>query len=188
MMEITSKTTKEELIKQGHCAKQCGHCCTRSSGIVLPHEVKRIANHLKMNEEEFKNRLLEPHERFHTTHYRIKQKRRHPNISGACTFLELTGKCKIHYAKPLYCKITTCQEHGHDAVIWFDLQHFVNPEDPQSIREWAEYLQHGKTIKGGELHQLVPHRQKLKWMLDYGDLQVTSDEIAKRLKKELRES
>ncbi|MBD3259167.1 hypothetical protein GF371_00890 [Candidatus Woesearchaeota archaeon] len=186
MMEITTNTTKEELIKKGHCEKQCGHCCKRASGIVLPQEVKRIAKRLNMKEEEFKNKHLEPHERFHTTHHRIKQKRRHPNISGPCTFLGPSGKCRIHYAKPLYCKITTCQAHGHDAVVWFNLQYFVNPEDPQSIREWAEYLKHGKNIKGGELHKLVPDRRKLRWMLEYGDLQETSEEIARRIKKDIQ--
>jgi len=185
-MKITTKTTKEELIRKGNCENQCGKCCTRSSGIVLPHEVKRIAKHLKMPEETFKNKYLEPHERFHTTHHRIKQRRVHPNISGSCMMLSPAGKCRIHVSKPLYCKITTCQEHGHDAVIWYDLKHFVNAEDPQSIREWAEYLHHGKSIKGGELHQIVPNRRKLRWMLEYGDLQETSDEIAKRIKKELR--
>jgi Fe-S-cluster containining protein len=185
-MEITTKTTKEELIRKGNCAKQCGKCCTHASGIVLPNEIKRIAKHLKMSEEKFRKNFLEPHERFHTIHHRIKQRRLHPSISGSCMMLNASGDCKIHVSKPLYCKVTTCEEHAHDAVIWFDLKHFVNPEDPQSVREWADYLHHGRTIKGGELHHIVPNRRKLRWMLDFGDLQETSDEIAKRIKYELK--
>ena len=56
------------------------------------------------------------------------------------------------------------------ALLWFDLNYFMDAEDPQSIREWAIRLNLKPTIPGGNLHELVPDQEKLKKILHYHEL------------------
>ena len=50
---------------------------------------------------------------------------------------------------------------------WFTLNHFVNVDDPESIRQWAVYLKTHDTIQGGSLEELVPDKKLLKKILNY---------------------
>ncbi|MBW3014241.1 YkgJ family cysteine cluster protein [Candidatus Woesearchaeota archaeon] len=164
-MIITKDTKKPALIRNAEC-KACGNCCRHGAGIVLPNEIPRLANHMRMSKQKFIDKYLVETDLFHTNVHKFKQEKNSDLPSGSCVFFS-NGKCKIHLVKPLFCKITTCASHGDEAVIWYYLNYLVNPDDPQSIREWAQHLTVGRNIPGGELKDLVPDRSKLKNMLDY---------------------
>lgn len=163
-MIITKDTKRPALIRAAEC-RQCGNCCSHGTGIVLEREIPRIAKHLRMSKRKFADKYLVSAEMFHTPVHKIRQEKS-DLPSGSCTFFR-DGKCQIHLVKPLFCKITTCASHGDEAVVWYYLNHLVNPDDPQSVREWAQYLTVGKNIPGGELDQLVPDKKRLRKMLDY---------------------
>jgi Fe-S-cluster containining protein len=87
---------------------------------------------------------------------------------GKCIFLKNKNNCTIHEVKPLHCRIGNCSEYGEDLTVWFALNFCVNPADPESIRQWALYLESGgKNIPGGELKELVKDPKILKKILDY---------------------
>ncbi|MBW2965815.1 hypothetical protein KY342_01785, partial [Candidatus Woesearchaeota archaeon] len=117
-------------------------------------------------EKELQEKYLEEKELFNTKLSRPKPKTNNKPY-GECAFLS-DKKCKIHQVKPLQCKVGNCSEYGEELTVWFDLNYFVNEDDPQSIREWKLYLDSGgKTIKGGELKDLVPDKKILKKILSY---------------------
>ena len=75
--------------------------------------------------------------------------------------------CTIQEVKPLHCRVMNCKD-GEEMSVWFDLNFFVNPTDPESIRQWALYLASGgKNIPGGELREIVPDATKLRKILRY---------------------
>ena len=46
------------------------------------------------------------------------------------------------------------------------LNHFVNKDDPESVRQYASYLKTGgKTLEGAGLNDLVPDKEKLRKIL-----------------------
>lgn len=47
------------------------------------------------------------------------------------------------------------------------LNHQVNVNDPESIRQYAIYLKTHTTIPGGELEELVPDKERLRKILDF---------------------
>ena len=50
------------------------------------------------------------------------------------------------------------------------LNHFVNKDDAESIRQYASYLKSGgKTLEGAELKELVPNKEKLRKILEFGN-------------------
>ena len=56
---------------------------------------------------------------------------------------------------------------------WFLLNHFVDSNDAESIRQWNLYLDTGGlNIPGGKLSDLVPNNEMLKKMLNYGEFEV----------------
>ena len=67
------------------------------------------------------------------------------------------------------CKISmACKPFGEQLSLWFMLDHFVNKDDAESLRQYAVYLKSGgKTLKGAELEVLVPDKKKLKKILSY---------------------
>jgi Fe-S-cluster containining protein len=160
---ITRNTPKVFVEKLGKKCKSCGHCCSYGTGYLEPNDVTKIANHLNMREDDLKNNYLEEVEVFHTTLLRPKKLKK---PYGACVFLR-GKKCSIHKVKPLHCKIANCSEHGDALHQWFMLNYAVNPEDPQSVREWAQFLEFKQPIPGGDLHDLVKSKSKLKKMLSY---------------------
>ncbi|RLE41738.1 hypothetical protein DRJ48_04995 [Candidatus Woesearchaeota archaeon] len=167
-MLISKDTPKEAILElvEKEC-KLCGHCCLFSSGIVLDDEIPRLAEHLGMSTEEFKKRYLEQFTKFHTTRHRFKQVRVGSAPHGRCVFLDLeTNKCKIHEVKPLHCRISTCSIYGEDVQKWFDVNFFLNPNDPQSVREYNLYLEFKEPLLGAELESLLPE-EDLKKILNY---------------------
>lgn len=163
---ITKLTPKEKVLKLAEKCEKCGHCCNMDSGTVLKHEVKELANHMDMSEEDFKKKYLQEQEKFNTKHFKFKQIKGEKPY-GRCVFLKDNNTCSIHKAKPLHCRIGNCNEYGEALSIWFALNHFVNADDPESIRQWAVYLKTHPTIPGGHLEELVPDKEKLKEILDY---------------------
>ena len=166
---IQKSTPKKKVIELGDECDRCGHCCSFTSGFVLPDEIKQLAEHFKISEKEFKSRFLEKTKRFNTTHHIIKQKRSNlPN--GRCIFLK-NKQCTIHEIKPLYCKIANCKKNSSELLQWYNLNYFVNKNDPHSIREWSMFTRFNRPIKGGSLKELVKEKE-LKKILDYKDLTI----------------
>ncbi len=47
------------------------------------------------------------------------------------------------------------------------LNYLVNPDDPESIRQWKMFLTQNNPIPGGSLKELVHDEEKLKKILSY---------------------
>jgi len=164
---ITKQTTLAEVLRLGNECKRCNHCCRHGTGFLTKTDVHMIARHLKLTKEGFVKTCLEPVNKFNTTLYRplsVKNKKQY----GTCIFFNSSKGCTIHEVKPMHCRISSCNRHGEELSVWFHLNYFVNADDPESIRQWALYLESGgKNIPGGELEELVPDKEKLKKILNY---------------------
>ena len=164
---ITKSTSLSKVLKLGKECKKCGHCCKHGTGFLVKDDFKKIAKHLGITEKELIEKYLEPVIKFNTTLYRpVSIKKGKPY--GVCVFYDDKKECTIHKVKPLHCKVGNCNEYGEEISVWFDLNYFVNEDDPQSIREWSLYLKSGgKNIPGGTLQELVPNKEALKKILNY---------------------
>lgn len=167
MKEIKKTTPLRKILELGKACKRCGHCCIYGTGFLTKGDIERIAWFLKISKKELIKNCLEPVTKFNKTLYRplaIKNKKAY----GTCIFFNTDLGCTIHPVKPLQCKISTCDEYGEDISVWFTLNYFVNPRDPESIRQWALYLlSGGKNIQGGALRELVPNASILRKILRY---------------------
>lgn len=146
----------------------CGGCCRYGSGIVLEHEIPGIAAHLRQDIKEFKERFLEEVEFFNTKAWRFRTIKDHDRPYGPCIFLD-GNLCKIHSAKPLHCRVGTCDKEVGDLIhAWFMTTHFVNAKDPESVRQYHAYIKTGGlVVPGAELERLVPNRTRLRHILEY---------------------
>ena len=164
---IEKSTPLAKALELGKECKKCGHCCKHGTGFLVKGDVPKVAKFLGISEKKLKEKYLEAVTKFNTTLFRpVSIKKGKPY--GVCVFYNDEKGCTIHKVKPLQCKIGTCNEHGEELTIWFDLNYFVNSDNPQSIREWNVYLESGgKTIPGGEMKDLVPDKKILKKILDY---------------------
>jgi len=163
---ITKGTSRKEILKLASDCKKCGHCCSYSSGIFLDEDIRRISKHLGMNEDDFREKCLEEVEMFGTLVHKAKLSKGTKPF-GPCSFLK-KRECSIHEVKPLNCLLGSgCHEHGEDMAIWFMLNFLVDPANPESVRQYAQYLKTHRTIRGGKLDELVPDRERLSKMLDY---------------------
>ncbi|MBU0707001.1 hypothetical protein KKG41_01380, partial [Patescibacteria group bacterium] len=88
---------------------------------------------------------------------------------GKCVFFDKEVGCRVHEVKPLECKVTMgCKDYGEQLSLWFMLNHFVNENEPESVRQFAIYLKSGgKTLLGAELEDLIPDKEKLKKILSF---------------------
>jgi Fe-S-cluster containining protein len=160
-------TPLRTVLRLGKECQRKNNCCKFGSGCLVGNDLKNIAKFLKIKEKQLKEKYLKEFERFHTTLWRPKLKKTQGKPYGQCIFFDNNG-CSIHPVKPLECRIGNCGEHGEELSLWFMLNHFVNPNDPQSIREFATYLKcGGKTLPGGELNTLIPDKKKLNKILSY---------------------
>ena len=164
---IKKSTTIAEILRLGDDCKRCGKCCTYGTGFLTKADIHRIARKLKLTEEGFVKTCLEPVTKFNTTLHRpVSVKKGKPY--GTCMFFNSSKGCTIHEVKPMHCRVSTCNEHGEEISVWFHLNYFVNPTDPESIRQWKLYLDSGgKNIPGGKLEELVPDKKILKKILNY---------------------
>lgn len=169
-VSITKNTPETRVAALGSECTRCNHCCTIDSGILFEEDITRIADSLQMPRDEFTRTYLEPHERFHTKCWKLKQIREDQIPFGRCILLGEEG-CTVHDTKPKYCRLlSTASKHGQQLAAWFALNYFVNPTDPESIRQWAVYLRTHPTIPGGQLHELVPDKERLRRILSYEEL------------------
>lgn len=169
-MMITRSISLKEALALGKECKKCGHCCGYSSGALIESDIPRIAEFLKITEKALKEESLEEIEKFNTTRFRPKLIKQKGRPHGRCVFLEDDNNCRIHEVKPIECRLGNCGEHGEKLSIWFRLKYYVDPDDPESIRQWAIYLETHPTIPGGTLSDLVPDKERLGKMLNYSEL------------------
>ncbi len=165
-MQITALTPLKEILKLAPACScdECNHGCKMGSGFLVDDDKKKLARFLKVTEKQLEKKYLEETILFNKKLFRPK----HPKSYGRCIFYK-NNNCQIHKVKPLQCKIAMgCKDYGEDLTIWFMLNHMVDRYDPESIRQYAQYLEAGgKTIKGGKLNDLVPSKKKLKQILSY---------------------
>ncbi len=157
--DITKDTSLQEIKKLSPPCRcvACSHPCTFGSGFLINEDHPRLASFLNVSEQELNERYLEPEEKFNTTLWRPKIKK-NPYGYGQCIFYDAVRGCTIHEAKPTHCSVATgCKEYGEDINIWFHVNYFLDPDDPESIRQFATYLTSGgKTIPGASLGDLAP--------------------------------
>lgn len=164
---ITKDTPLETVKEFGKECTRCNRCCELDSALFMEEDVKRVAKHFGMTREDFIEHFTVPHERFNTKLWKAKQIKQGKPY-GKCIFLDDQYGCSIHEIKPKYCQVcSTKSARGTELVLWFALNYLVNPNDPESIRQWAQYLHHHPTIPGGELNNLVPDKDKLRRMLNH---------------------
>lgn len=155
-----------ELTRPCRC-ESCANGCRYGSGSLVGKDIQKIAKHLGITEDVLKKEFLEEVEKFNTKKFRPKILRKNKQY-GKCIFFD-ENRCKIHEVKPLECKISMgCKPYGEQLSLWFMLNHFVNENDPESVRQFATYLKSGgKTLEGAELKDLVPDKEKLRKILSY---------------------
>ena len=173
-IKLTKNTPLKEVLKLTYPCKceACNNGCRYGSGTLMEEDVPRIAKHLGITEDVLKKEFLEEVEKFNTKKLRPRILRKEKQY-GRCIFFDKEIGCKIHEVKPLECKISmSCKSYGEELSLWFMLNHFVNENDPESVRQFATYLKSGgKTMQGAELKDLVPDKNKLKKILSYNILQ-----------------
>lgn len=141
--------------------EDCRHGCKVGSGFLVE-DVKKIAMFLKITEDELKEQYLEEVSLFNKKMLRPK----HGRPYGKCVFFD--DGCRIHAVKPLQCRISMGCKNGEELNIWFMLNYLIDPYDPESIRQFALYLESGgKTLEGGRLEEIVPDKKLLKKILSY---------------------
>ena len=162
---IEKDSPQETVMELARECRKCANCCKVDSGYLVNDDLRRISEYLGITEDKLSDDYLEEFEKFNTTLSKPKIVRKGKPY-GKCIFL-IDGLCSIHEVKPLYCRLVNCGPLNREMIIWFDLNYFVDVNDPESIRQYAFYLKHGPTIKGGELRDLVPDEEKLNKILSY---------------------
>ena len=165
---ITKDTSIEEIQKLAPACscEQCNHGCKLGSGFLAKGDKEKIASFLKIDVKELEKKYLEKLRLLNKDMFRPKLERKNGMPFGKCNFFK-DNKCSIHSVKPLECKIAMgCREYGEELTQWFMLNHILDINNKESIREYASYLKSGgKTLSGGELKELIPDKKKLKKML-----------------------
>jgi len=170
MIQIEKSTPLRVIRDLGKDCKMCGSCCRHGAGMLIEEDLKRIARFLSVDAEKLKKNFLERVEMFNTKAWKPRLVKGGKPY-GTCVFYDSKKGCEIHAAKPLQCAISNCKEYGEQLIQWFYLRYLVDPNDPESVRQWASYLKHKDwVIKGGNLDELVPDKEKLKKILSYGIL------------------
>ena len=168
--KLTKNTDVKEVLKLAHPCK-CEACtvgCRHGSGFLVDEDIPRIAKFMGITEEVLKKEFLEELEKFNTALFRPRILRKNKPY-GKCIFFDEEIGCRIHEAKPLECKVSMgCKGYGEQLSLWFMLNHFVNKDDAESIRQFASYLKSGgKTLEGAKLKDWVPDKEKLKKILSF---------------------
>ncbi len=166
---INAKTSLKKMIELApDCrCRACETGCNYGSGFLAENDLKNIAGFLGMTDKEVMENCLVQVNMFNTPMLRPKTEKQGKPY-GKCAFFDESKGCVINPVKPIQCRIATgCQGHGEDAITWFFLKYAVNPSDPESIRQWAEYLKHHKVINGAELFALIPDEKKLQQIMNY---------------------
>ncbi|MBS3107008.1 YkgJ family cysteine cluster protein [Candidatus Woesearchaeota archaeon] len=146
--------------------EDCGHGCTMGSGFLAEGDKEKLAAFLGISVQSLEKEYLEETYLFNKKVWKPKLLREGKPY-GKCVFYE--NGCKVHPSKPLQCKVAMgCKEYGEELQLWFMLNHLIDKEDPESVRQFAQYLKAGgKTLPGGELNDLVPDKKQLREILSY---------------------
>ena len=168
--KLTKNTDVKKVLELAHPCK-CEACtvgCRHGSGFLVEEDIPKIAKFLGITEDVLKKEFLEEVEKFNTKKYRPKVLRKEKQY-GKCIFFDEEIGCKVHEVKPLECKVSMgCKPYGEQISLWFMLNHFVNENDPESVRQYSTYLKSGgKTLEGASLQELVPDKEKLKKILKF---------------------
>ena len=147
----------------------CNHGCKFGSGSLAGDDSKKIAAFLNVSEEELEKGFLEETELFNKQILKPKVIRNQGKPYGKCVFFDEQKGCTIHEVKPLECKTSIqCKDYGEELSIWFMVNHVVDTSNPESVRQYAQYLKTGgKLIPGASLEELVPDKEKLRKILSY---------------------
>lgn len=168
---ITKNTPLKDVLKLAPACQcnACNHGCKYGSGSLVEGDSKKIAEFLKISEEDLKKDFLEEIELFNKKVLRPRLLRENGKVHGRCIFFSGEKGCTIHPVKPLECKTSMgCKDYSEELSIWFMINHIVDVNDPESVRQYAQYLKAGgKTIPGASLDELVPNKEKLKKILSY---------------------
>jgi len=164
-LRITKLTPLKEVLELSKECKNCSLCCRYGSGFILKEELPRIAKFLNISQEKLKQNYLEEVELFNKKLFKPRTIKLDKPY-GHCIFLGNNG-CRIHEVKPLHCRISNCNEYGEDLNQWFLLNYIINPNDPESIRQWANFVKFNEVIPGGNLHELIKDKEILKKILNY---------------------
>lgn len=168
MMNITKDTPVRMMRELGKDCRMCGNCCMHGTGVVIGEDLPRMARFLNVSEENLKKDYLEETEMFNTRAWKMKQIKGSKPF-GPCVFLGKDKTCEVHVAKPFHCIVANCKPYAEQAIQWFYLNYLVNADDPESVRQWASYLKHREfVIEGGQLEDLVPDKERLMKILNYG--------------------
>ncbi|MBS3102792.1 YkgJ family cysteine cluster protein [Candidatus Woesearchaeota archaeon] len=167
---LQKNTLLKEVLKLAHPCK-CNACtvgCRHGSGFLVNEDIQKMAEFLQISEDVLKKEFLEEVEKFNTKKFRPKIIRKNKPY-GKCIFFDEKIGCKVHEAKPLECKIAMgCKDYGEELSLWFMLNHFVNENDAESVRQYAAYLKSGgKILAGAELETMVPDKEKLSKILSF---------------------
>jgi len=167
---LQKNTLLKEVLKLAHPCK-CNACtvgCRHGSGFLVNEDTQKMAEFLQISEDVLKKEFLEEVEKFNTKKFRPKIIRKNKPY-GKCIFFDEKIGCKVHEAKPLECKIAMgCKDYGEELSLWFMLNHFVNENDAESVRQYAAYLKSGgKILAGAELETMVPDKEKLSKILSF---------------------
>ena len=154
----------------------CENPCNFGSGVLAGDDLKRLSDFLGLSEKETKEKHLEEIEKFNTKLLRPKLLREKGNPYGKCTFYDKLNGCTVHPAKPLECKIAMgCKEYGEELITWFDIKHFLNPKDPESLRQYKVYIESGgKVLQGAELGNFAD-KETIEKLSGYEDLKDDTD-------------
>ena len=168
---ITKNTELKEALKLAAPCRcnSCNNGCKYGSGSLAEDDLKKIAKFLGIPEKELKKDFLEEVELFNKKILRPKLIREGNKPYGQCVFYSNEKGCAIHEVKPLECKTSIqCKDYGEDLSVWFMVNHVIDTEDPESIRQFAQYIKSGgKLIEGALLLDLVPDKEKLMRILNY---------------------
>ena len=168
---ITKNTPLKEVLKlAAPCqCNACNHGCKYGSGSLAEGDSKKIAEFLKISEEDLKKDFLEETELFNKKILKPRLLRQGRKPHGKCVFYDDGKGCTIHEVKPLECKTSIqCKDYGEDLSVWFMVNHVIDKSDPESIRQYAQYIKAGgKMIPGAGLENLVPDKEKLEKILSY---------------------
>lgn len=139
---IKRNSLLKEVLKNQQPCELCGKCCEYGSGFLIDEDLKRIAEFLKITEEELENKYLETILIYNKEMLRPKFKKPY----GKCIFLK-KKECSIHKAKPLHCKVACRGEKGEQNDQWFKINYIVDKNDKIAINEWKEFEKRNKVIK-----------------------------------------
>src|SRR3989344_255806 len=171
MNTITKNTLVENIKKMAPACrcKACEHGCRMGSGFLAKGDEEKLAKMLGVSVDELKEKFLEEADMFNTKMLRPKILRENGKQYGRCTFFDEKRGCTVHEAKPLQCAVSMgCKPYGSQLITWFVLNNAVIPNDPESVRQYATYLEaEGEVISGGKLEEVVPDAELRKKMLDF---------------------